>query len=293
MQLYSLAMPCHAMPYHTTPTRLPLQPIQHVPSTSRILPPNLKRPLHTPPKLLHNPPLALPAPNRQIPPPIHTRLPVPRIRIDDQAPRLAQHNPPGAHVPRPAPGLPVHVDGAAGDGAQVQRRGTPRPQPVHHRATVLLRRRQPRERAGLDDVVGARAVGAPFDGHEALAQIGQRGGAGERERGGAVQEGAAAADRGVEGLREGVVDDADGGEQVDAEAEGDADVGVVVHEVGGAVDGVDDEGWAGGEARVGRVGFFAHEGDVGVFFAEGGRDHCFDGAVGFGDEVSGWEGGMS
>lgn len=56
-----------------------------------------------------------------------------------------------------------------------------------------------------------------------------------------VEEGALALDGGVEGGGEGVVDDADGGDEVDGEAERDGDVGVAVDEVGGAVDGVDDE----------------------------------------------------
>ena len=45
---------------------------------------------------------------------------------------------------------------------------------------------------------------------------------------------------------EGVVDDADEGDEVVGEGEGDGDVGVRVHEVGCAVDGVADEGWVGG-----------------------------------------------
>lgn len=43
------------------------------------------------------------------------------------------------------------------------------------------------------------------------------------------------------------------------EAEGDADVWVAVDEVCGAVDGVADEGWGGGEVCAGGVGFFAEK----------------------------------
>lgn len=63
----------------------------------------------------------------------------------------------------------------------------------------------------------------------------------------------------VEVAEEGVVDDADAGEAVVGEGEGDADVGVAVDEVRGAVDGVADEGGGRGEGRAGGVGFFAEE----------------------------------
>lgn len=53
-------------------------------------------------------------------------------------------------------------------------------------------------------------------------------------------------DGGVEVLGERVVDDADDGFVGDDEGHGDGDVGVGVDEVGGAVDGVDDEGGGGG-----------------------------------------------
>ena len=57
--------------------------------------------------------------------------------------------------------------------------------------------------------------------------------------------GALAFDPRVEGFGEGVVDDAEDGFLVDGEAERDAEVGVAVEEVGGAVYGVDDavSGW--------------------------------------------------
>ena len=60
-----------------------------------------------------------------------------------------------------------------------------------------------------------------------------------------------------------------------------------MHEVGGAVDGVEDECWGRGEgAGVGC--FFAEEGVGRVFGAEVAEDVFFDGFVGFGDEVGGW-----
>ncbi len=70
------------------------------------------------------------------------------------------------------------------------------------------------------------------------------------------EEGALAADGVVEVVGEGVVDDADEGPEVVGEGEGDGDVGVGVDEVCGAVDGVDDECWGGGEGA-GGGGFFA------------------------------------
>lgn len=69
-----------------------------------------------------------------------------------------------------------------------------------------------------------------------------------------------AVDGGVEMVGEGVVDDADEGDEVVDEGEGDADVGVGVDEVCGAVDRVDHEGGGGGELGfAGDVAFFAEE----------------------------------
>ena len=60
-------------------------------------------------------------------------------------------------------------------------------------------------------------------------------------------------------------------------------------EVEGAVDGVDDEGWVGGQpgGGPGDVRFFAEEFVVGVGGAEGGGEHLLDCVVGFGDQVGG------
>lgn len=59
-----------------------------------------------------------------------------------------------------------------------------------------------------------------------------------------------------------------------------------MHEVGCAVDGVDDEGWGGGDGGLaGDVGFFANKGERGVGGAQAGGDVGFDGAVGFGYDV--------
>lgn len=104
-----------------------------------------------------------------------------------------------------------------------------------------------------------------------------------------VQVGAAVGDGAVEVSREGVVDDADAGPVFGDEGQRDGGVGVAVHEVQGAVYGVDDEGRGGGEAggAPGDVGFFAEEGVVRVGGAEGGGEHVFDFVVGLGDEVGG------
>lgn len=103
------------------------------------------------------------------------------------------------------------------------------------------------------------------------------------------EEHAAAFDGAVEVLGERVVDDADKGFSVVGEGEGDGDVRVGVHEVGGAVYGIDYERGGGREAGGGGGGgrFFAEEGVGGVGVFEGGGDHGFDGFVGFGDEVGG------
>ena len=159
--------------------------------------------------------------------------------------------------------------------------------------------------------VGAGALVAPFDGDEGLREgfEGRRRRAqreprfrvcgfdfGARRRMGgrdarSGHKGAVAFDGAVEVLGEGVVDDADEGFQLVGEGEGDGDVRVGVHEVGGAVDGVDDERGCQGETRGGSGGggFFAEEGVGGVGVFEGGGDHGFDGFVGFGDEVGGFD----
>lgn len=60
----------------------------------------------------------------------------------------------------------------------------------------------------------------------------------------------------VEMLGEGIVDDADEGFELVGEGEGDGDVGMSVHEVGGSVYRVDNECWGWSESA-GRGGFFA------------------------------------
>lgn len=60
----------------------------------------------------------------------------------------------------------------------------------------------------------------------------------------------------VEMLGERVVDDTNEGFKVVGEGEGDGDVGMSVHEVGGPVYRIDYEGWGRGEAARCR-GFFA------------------------------------
>ena len=93
----------------------------------------------------------------------------------------------------------------------------------------------------------------------------------------------------VELLREGVINDPHHRPKIHGEGEGDADVRVGMHEIRGAVDGVEDECWGGGEgAGVGC--FFAEEGVGRIFGAQVAEDEFFDGFVGFGDEVRGWRG---
>ncbi len=157
--------------------------------------------------------------------------------------------------------------------------------------------------------VGAGALVAPFYGHESLREGGQRRWRGAQRQarfrvcgpdfcawsgvGGwntwGCEERAVAFDGAVKVLGEGVVDDADEGFSVVGEGEGDGDVRVGVHEVGGAVYGIDYERGGGREAGGGGGGgrFFAEEGVGGVGVFEGGGDHGFDGFVGFGDEVGG------
>ena len=60
----------------------------------------------------------------------------------------------------------------------------------------------------------------------------------------------------IEVLGERIVDDANEGFELVGEGEGDGDVGMSMHEVGGSVYWVDYEGWGWGEAA-GRRSFFA------------------------------------
>ena len=60
--------------------------------------------------------------------------------------------------------------------------------------------------------------------------------------------GAFAVDGMIEVLGEWIVDDADKRLQLVGEGQGDGDIGMSVHKVGGSVDGVDYEGWGRGEA---------------------------------------------
>ena len=60
-------------------------------------------------------------------------------------------------------------------------------------------------------------------------------------------------------LVEWIVDNTDLWNAVDGEAKGDADVGVAVHEVGGAVYGVDDEAGSVRDGAGGGSGFLAEE----------------------------------
>ena len=87
-------------------------------------------------------------------------------------------------------------------------------------------------------------------------------------------------------LRERVIHDTDQGTHFVSERHGDGNVRVSVDEIGGAVDGIDDECGRGGEAARGGC-FFTEEGVGGVGFFQGRGYHGFDCLVGFGDEVGG------
>jgi hypothetical protein len=69
-----------------------------------------------------------------------------------------------------------------------------------------------------------------------------------------------AADCGVQLAGERVIDNTNVRDVINGKAERDAEIGVCVYEVCGAVDGVDDECWTGGEVRfAGYVRFFANK----------------------------------
>ena len=150
------------------------------------------------------------------------------------------------------------------------------------------------ERARAPAEVVARAVRAPLDGDERVREVERahlRGGVprrqahGRRAAGGA-QERAPAADRREELAVERVVHDADDGGAADAEAQRDGDVRVAVHEVGRAVDGVDDEGRRRRQPGP-AVRLLAQEEDVRVRGRERGLEEGFDGGVGLGHQVDG------
>ena len=63
----------------------------------------------------------------------------------------------------------------------------------------------------------------------------------------------------VELRRKRIVDDADQRNEIIDKSKRNTDVGVCVHEIGGSVYGVYDEGWGGGEVETWVVGFFAEE----------------------------------
>lgn len=151
----------------------------------------IHRPLpHHPPELLHNRPLPLRRPpDSKVHPGIQRRLPVPRVRADHDAARLAEDAPARTHVPGIAPALPVQVEAPLGDGAEVEGRGPQAAQAVHHRAPGLLARRQPPERLDLDVKVGPVPAAPPLHGHQRRGQVAQRGGG----RGGGGPRAAAAA----------------------------------------------------------------------------------------------------
>lgn len=236
-------------------------------------------PLHVAPKLLDELPLPgtraldskiLPMVDGNRPPTATLRILPGRIPIhDDAAAGLRQHHPAGTDIPGPAAALPVGVDGALGDGAEIQGRGPQRPRAVHHRTALVLARAEPRPRAALHGPVGPGAVGAPFDHDQGRRQARQRLQRLQWEPLLVLYRPRVAVDVGdetalaphaaVQAPREGVVHDADGRDSVECEAQRDAHVRPAVHEVRGAVDRVDHEGRLRPQCHAWLVGFLAEE----------------------------------
>lgn len=263
-------------------------------------------PLNTTPKLLDKLPLPLPIPrpfDRQILAMIHRdhRPLFPRrrrIAVDNNTAGLGEDDPAGTDVPGPAAALPVGVDGALGDGAQVQRRGAQGARGMHHRAAFVFAAAQARPRVAFRRPVGAAAVGAPFDRDQAAVQARE----GLEGLGwefllrwllllsgvsfcNVPHETALSADPGIQPACKRIIDDADGGDAVDGEPQTDADVRPAMDEIRGAVDGVDDKRRLRAELHARLVRLLAEEREGRVQRAESARDECFDRLVGLRHQV--------
>ena len=207
------------------------------------------------------------------------------------ASRLIQNTPPGADIPGPAPTLPVNVHLRSRHRRQVQSGGAQGMQGVNHRAAGLTAPCQLAECLNLVLVVWPIPRRPPLHRDKRIRETLQRpwvlcqGESLRRISLALCHEGALALDSCEEKVLVGVVDDANGGLAVDSEAEGNAGVGEHVEEVGGAVDGVNNEGGLRADFLAGFVCLFAHEGDIRVGSGEAVGDNLFDGLIDFGDDI--------
>lgn len=225
------------------------------------------------PELLDNFPLtAGGAANSKVLPRIHLWFPVAGISTGHDTTGFRQDTPTGAHIPGPASTLPVQVQLTSCHGTEVESGASQAAQGMHHGSAVLLRRAQLLEDLSLDLVVGPIALASPFDADETPVEPDER--YGVPRQGQLVlaslaalqppvrtdgHEGATAADGRVQCILPGVVDDADGGAAVDGEPQRDAGAREPVYEVGGAVDGIDDECGHVCDFHAGLVRLFAYE----------------------------------
>lgn len=216
------------------------------------------------------------------------------VPIDHDAAGLGEDDPAGTDVPGPAAALPVRVDGALGDGAQVQRRGAQGARAVHHRAALVLAAAQARPRVAFRRPVAAAAVRAPFDRDQAAveAREGLEGLGGEflfrrllllllsvSNDDDIPHKTPLPANPRVQPACKWVIDDADGRDAADGKPQADADVRPAMDEIRGAVDGVDDERRLRAELHAGLVRLLAEEREGRVQRAESARDEGFHGLI--------------
>lgn len=185
-------------------------------------------------------------------------LPILRwIGTRHQAAGLLQDADAGCDVPLPASALPPDIRGARRHVGQVQRRAAQAADAVDHAAlacSAAQLRRHVHEAADLLVHVAAQRVPpvlAPLAAEDAaFRRVGRHGWDGvadERQTGlpsAAVDlPGAEALAGRVGGVEDGGVDDADDGDAVEAEGDGDAEHGEEVRVVDGAVERVDAPAW--------------------------------------------------
>lgn len=253
--------------------------------------------LNTLPKLFDKLPLALSISSPfdgQILPMINGDLASPnaRVSVNYNTACLGENHPTGTDIPRPTSALPVRVDRPLSDSTQIQRGGTQCTRTVNHGAALGLVAAEAGPGVAFRGPVGTGAVGAPFDCDQAAIQAGQRLQRLEWESvplclylrllvssvvdGHIAHKTALAFDAGVQLAREGVIDDADGRNALDREAQADADVRPAVHKVGGPVDRVHHERRLRAELHAGLVRLFAEERERRVQRLQPRRDERFD-----------------
>lgn len=222
------------------------------------------------------------------------RIPHARMGIHKHPSSFVQHAPRSGDVPRKTATLPKCILLACRDTANSLDSRPRATQRIDELPTRSLAPRKRREDLQIQLEIRTLAVTPPVQPYARILQARQRTPV-ERQhlrlRGrAALVEGAAAAHGREQLVGEGVQHDADGGPLRDDEAQRDADGGEAVDEVGGAVDGIDDEAGHVGDALFRLERLLADEVVLGVARDQARGDQVLDGLVGLGDDVGGWVG---